>query len=92
MNARLMILFEPEHAVTDEVMPVKSAYQRIKSAHHQNQFDKKFKSSLTCCGNMRALRPDGDVTRMRMVLDQIHQYRIPLLQAKTASLTLLLLA
>ena len=30
MNARLMILLEPEHAGTDEVKPVKSAYQRIK--------------------------------------------------------------
>lgn len=90
MNARSMILFEPEHAVTDEVKPVKSAYQRINQ--HIIKTDL-IKSSLTCCsGNMRALRPDGDVTRMRMVLDQIHQYRIPLLQAQCASLTLLLLA
>ena len=89
MIARLMMLLEPEHPGTDEVKPVKSTHL---PAHHQNQFDKKFKSSLTCCGNMRALRPDGDVTRMRMVLDQIHQYRIPLLQAQCASLTLLLLA
>ena len=29
MNARLMILFEPEHAKTGEVKPVKSAYQCI---------------------------------------------------------------
>ena len=89
MIARLMILFVPEPSGTDEVKAVKSAHQ---TAHHQNHFDKKFKSSLTCCGNMRALRPDGDVTRMRMVLDQIHQYRIPLLQAQRAFRTLLLLA
>ena len=86
MIARLMMLFEPEHPGTDEVKPAKSTHL---PAHHVKT---NLIKNLTCCGNMRALRPDGDVTRMRMVLDQIHQYRIPLLQALCAFHTLLLLA